>query len=298
MSKILLIGGAGFLGSALRRAFEHDARHSVFYSSTTGNEADPRHLVINLLDSTTLGAVRDFDIIVNLAGQVTEPMTQCFAINTTGLSNLVQSLDCMRQSVVQISTTQVYGAVHEVYETSPIQPGSPYATAKVEAEYLLRNRLLPTGILVIRLCNLYGAGQSKGLPWYLLRCIAQRTDVVIADNNGELKSHFLHVDDAAHIMHDLIATQARGIVNVAGEERYSIRELVAMCEKILGHPLRAQYGVDSVQGTIDVIRTDKLHALVPVHIRHSLEEYFREQLAGPDQNGKPGPRSVAAFRRP
>lgn len=134
--KVLLIGGTGFLGSALRRAFMHDADFSVSYSSTSGAVADPRHLAINLLDPASLHAIRDFDVIVNLTGQITEPITRCFTINTTGVSNLIKSLGNERQFVVQISTTQVYGTTHAADETSPVRPESSYATAKATAEFL------------------------------------------------------------------------------------------------------------------------------------------------------------------
>jgi len=279
MSKsILLVGGAGFLGSALRRALKDDARFSVAYSSTRGNSADPQHLTIDLLDPASLRVVREFDVIVNLTGQVTDPMERCLSLNTTGIKNLIESLDCTRQFLVQISTTQVYGTTPAADESSPVWPESSYATAKAAAEALLRNSFPPTYSLILRLCNLYGPEQAKGLPWYLPDCIRRKREIVIHGNNGALKRHFLHVDDAACMIRDLIAREATGIVNVAGPEQYSIRELVALIGKILGQPLPVSYGSDPPTGNIDALSTEKLRSLVPVSIRFTLEQYFREQL--------------------
>lgn len=116
------------------------------------------------------------------------------------------------------------------------------------------------------------------MPWYLLSRIRSNQDIVIADNNGELRRHFLHVDDAAELLHNLIVREATGIVNVSGPEHYSIRELVALCEKILGRSLPVSYGVDPPKSNIDVLGTAKLHRILTPQVRHTLEQYFREQL--------------------
>lgn len=276
MSKsVLLIGGTGFLGSALRRAFAQDPDYAVSYSGTS---ADARHLVADLLDPATLGAVRDFDIIVNLTGQVTEPMDRCIALNTTGVRNLIHALRGSGQLVVQLSTTQVYGTTQQADETSPLRPESPYAVAKAAAEVLLWNCLPHKEALIIRLCNLYGPGQAKGLPWYLLDRMRNHEEIAIADNNGELKRHFLHVEDAAQLIYGLIVHQATGTINVAGPEQYSIRELVSLCEKVLGRSLPASYGTHPPKGNIDALGTAKLRAILPPQCTHTLERYFREQL--------------------
>jgi len=280
MSKaILLIGGTGFLGSALRHVFAQDPDFSVSFSSTAGDAAGPSHLAMDLLDPSTLGSVRDFDVIVNLTGQVTEPMERCFALNSTGVCNLIQALRGGDQKVVHISTTQVYGTAERADETSPIHPESPYAASKAEAEGLLLKNIPSASLLIVRLCNLYGPGQNKGLPWYLLHCIRNNEEITISDNDGSLSRHFLHVEDAAQFVKELVACSMTGIVNVSGPEQHSIRALVALCEKVLGRSLSASYGHSAPKGNINSLSTQKLQAILTPQFRHTLEQYFREQFS-------------------
>ena len=101
---------------------------------------------------------------------------------------------------------------------------------------------------------------------------------MIADHDGTLRRHFLHVDDAALILHDLVSHAVTGIVNVAGSECFSIREIIALCEGIVGRPLDVKYGSGSPHCNIDVLSTDKLSHLGSHHPTHRLEQYFRTQL--------------------
>ena len=279
MSKsILLIGGSGFLGSALRRVFREDDRYEVFFSSTHDDVSDPHHRTIDIFRPDDLRQVLDFDIIVNLTGQFVQPLSRCFALNTSGMWNLIEAIRDGSQTLIQISTTLVYGTVEKATEDLPLDPEFPYAAGKAAAEFLLKKSLPERRYLVARLSNLYGAGQTKGLLWYLVDRIRSKRDIVITDNDGFLRRHFLHVDDAAQLLHDVIARCATGTVNVPGPEAYTIRELVALSERILGRPLFATYATTPPRGNIDVISAEKLQSLVPVHYHHSVEEYLRENL--------------------
>lgn len=279
MSKsILLIGGSGFLGSALRRAFTGDDRYEVFFSSTSDDVSDPHHRTIDVFRPEDLREVHNFDIVVNLTGQFVQPLSRCFALNTGGMWNLLQALRERSQILIQISTTLVYGTVIKATEDLPLDPEFPYAAGKATAEFLLQQSLPAEHFLIPRLSNLYGTGQTKGLLWYLVDRIRKGSSIIINDNDGFLRRHFLHVDDAAALLHDLIVQRATGILNVPGPEAHTIRELVALCERILGRSLSAIYATTPSRGNIDLISAERLQSLVPVCYRHSVEEYLRENL--------------------
>jgi len=64
---VLILGGTGFLGSALRRELENDPEYEVFFSSTSKDE-DSHHITLDLLNATDGMKLRNFDIIINLTG--------------------------------------------------------------------------------------------------------------------------------------------------------------------------------------------------------------------------------------
>lgn len=279
MSKsVLLLGGSGFLGSAMQKTFAEDPQYDVSFSSTRGDPSDPRHVKLDLLKESDAKKASEFDVIVNLTGQVSGGTSKCLDLNITGMQNLLDAVQEGRQTVVQISSVQVYGPARTVTETSPLRPDLSYGEAKMKAELLLHQRLSEERFLIARLCNLYGPGQEKGLLWYLIDCIKNGRGIEVKDNNGELFRHFLHVEDAARILHDLIACDARGVVNVAGPEAYTIKQLVALSERIVGRALPADYKGGEPAGNIHAISTEKLETLVRPQYRHTMEEYLRKQL--------------------
>lgn len=278
MSKsVLLLGGSGFLGSALRRSLQADEQFSVF-SAGVRPSSDNASLVIDLLESEDVEKIRDFDIVVNLTGQITAPFSQCHSLNTVGIQHILDVLHA-EQFMVQISTTQVYGTTRFADESSPLHPETPYASAKTTAESLLQAGLPAERLLIVRLTNLYGPGQTKGLLWYLTDCIKSGKIINIPDNNGDMVRHFLHVEDAARLLHALIAARVSGIVNIPGSQRSSIRELIALCERILGRKLPATYASAPPTGNIDEVSSKKLQELVLVDWKHSVEEHLQEQMA-------------------
>lgn len=279
MSKrILLIGGTGFLGTALRDALSSEHGIDVTVAGTTGDPTDPKHIALDLLRPVDPQLLAGFDVIVNLTGQVSDPMTLCERLNTEGIAHMLAALQGGAQRVVQISTTLVYGSADAVTETSVVHPDTPYAVLKAKAESLLQAALPPERLLIARLCNLYGPGQQKGLLWFLAERVRARESVSITDNDGGLCRFFLHKDDAARMLAGLIVGEAQGVVNVVGDERFSIRELVTLCGRIVGHDIPVTYGSALAPGNIGSISHALLDHLAPVRTEWTMESYLRKTL--------------------
>lgn len=297
MSKsILILGGTGFLGSALRRTFSADPAFDVFISSTRGDSSDQHHCKIDLLNPKDVAAIGTYDVVINATGQVAQPVSRCVALNTTGMQHLLDAVAATAGLFVQISTTQVYGSAQRVTEDSPLQPETEYAEAKIAAE----NAVLNAGLrparslrqaqepapknnnapryLILRLCNLYGAGQGKGLLWHLKNALQKNLLLAFADNDGSLQRHFLHVDDAAVMIHDLVVRGANGIFNIASSETFTIKQLITLLEKIRGTSLTATYADVRPIGNIGVIDIGKLEGVVPLSATHTVEEYLRADV--------------------
>lgn len=277
MSKsVLLLGGSGFFGSALARSLRADTRFSVTVAGSSDAKQEEGYVRLDLLNDD-LSRIAEFDIVVNLTGQNVQPFSVCHALNVEGMRNIINVIRS-EQFFVQISTLGVYGTADSVNEQSPPHPETPYAKAKSEAEGLLRQVRSDDSYLLVRLCNLYGPNQNKGLPWYVNGCIRRNADIVIEDNDGTLGRFFLHADDAASMVHALIAEEVCGTVNVAGDERLSVRDIVALAERVTGRDLPARYGTSVPAGNIGSLDLSVLHAAISVRPKHTYEDFLRESL--------------------
>ena len=87
--------------------------------------------------------------------------------------------------------------------------------------------------IILRLCNLYGENQTKGVLAYLKR--SYQSDLLLDFNhNGNLLRSFLHVNDCAKTIYSLISdySNTRGIFNLSTHDTYTIKELVKLVEQI------------------------------------------------------------------
>lgn len=231
--KILILGGAGFLGRQIAGRFARDPGYSV----TIGDTALPAPGLpvdfsrMNVLDRPAVFyEINLHDVVINCTGQITHPINTCFTINTRGMSNIVEAVSETGKTLVQLSSMMVYGNQARADEQSPLNPVSAYSACKAFAEYQAAE--LPADrFCILRLPNLYGQGQPKGLFAYLLKEY-QSDRKLEFDNNGSLIRYFLHVSDGAEAIYLAVEKKLSGIYNVPAPEKFTLREIIAMIEEI------------------------------------------------------------------
>ena len=196
--KIIVTGGAGFIGSCFIRHILNkykdykvinldaltyagnienldDIKDNKNYTFVHGNICDKR-LVRDLS--------ADADCIVNFAAEshvdrsITGPEI-FIETNVKGTLNLLQSAkEFGIQRYLQVSTDEVYGSLGKTgyfYETTPISPNSPYSASKASADMLVRayyeTYKLPT--LITRCSNNYGPYQypEKLIPFFISKLL-------------------------------------------------------------------------------------------------------------------------------
>ena len=108
------------------------------------------------------------------------------------------------------------------------------------SEYLLKSNLEQDAYAVIRLSNLYGDMQPKGIMAYLLRSLKSNDDIYF-NNDGSLKRHYLNVDDAAKMIVKMCLQFNSGIYNYPGNDLFSVKELIALLEEISSKKLNVNY---------------------------------------------------------
>jgi len=195
--KILVTGGAGFIGSHYVRAllggnypgFEQ-ARVTVLDKLTyAGNQANLEPVAASpgfsfirgdICDAALLAAVvPGHDAVINFAAETHVDRSivgaaEFMASNAMGVQVLLQAcLDAGVARFVQVSTDEVYGSVdHGSWkEDAPLAPNSPYAAAKAGGDLLARAyaRTHGVNVSITRCCNNYGPYQhpEKVIPLFV-----------------------------------------------------------------------------------------------------------------------------------
>jgi UDP-glucose 4-epimerase len=264
--RVLVTGGAGFIGSNLVRALlEHGDDVRVLDNFSTGRRPnldgleDDIEVVEGELRSyeRVHNAVRGIELVFHLGAlpsvprSVHDPLTTS-AVNIEGTLNvLLTARDEGIRRVVFASSSSVYGNTDTLprAEVQPVAPLSPYAVAKLAAEsYCLSfHRVYGLETVALRYFNVFGERQdplsqySAVVPLFI-RAIAEGRAVAIHGDGDQLRD-FTHVSNI--VSANLLAAETEGAVgralNVATGEGVSINGLADAIGRVLGLPVEREY---------------------------------------------------------
>jgi len=256
--KILITGGAGFIGSHLSEkiffTFKNCKIHIIDKLNYAGNKSFIKSIIknkrvffhkVDICDySKMVKLTKNVDLAINVAAEshVDRSFSNSFNFtktNTYGAHVFFEA--CKNNSVkkiIQVSTDEVYGEIKfgKHSEVDSLNPTNPYAGSKAAAEMILNsyNKSFKTKILTIRANNIYGEKQypEKIIPYSILSLMKNKK--VEIHGNGEQKRCFLHVDDFVSGVILLIKKGNFGeIYNIGHVEEYKIIDLVEIiCKKM------------------------------------------------------------------
>lgn len=287
--KIVVTGGAGFIGANLCRALlqDLDAEVLALDDLSTGTRAnlddvrDVQFVEADILDTDALDkAFAGVDSVVHLAARpsvprsIADPVASHLA-NATGTVNVLESARRSGASqVIVASSSSVYGAnptlpKHEGLKPSPV---SPYAASKLAAEAYTLAWQASYGIraLAFRFFNVFGPLQSAGhayaavVPAFISAALADEPLPIYGD--GLQSRDFTYVDSVSAVITDAIA---RGVshaepVNLAFGTRARLLDLAAALERALGRPLDREHQPPRAGDVRDSqADTTRLRALFP-----------------------------------
>ena len=250
--KVLVTGGAGFIGSHIVEHFQGKAEVRVLDNLRSGflrNLADFQHEFIegSILDRDKVRqAVQGVDYVFHLAAVISVPESmakpiECNELNTQGaLIVLEESARAKVKKLVFSSSAAIYGdnPVVPKVETMLPEPKSPYAITKLDGEYYCK-MFTEEGHLAtacLRYFNVFGPRQdpksqyAAAVPIFIHRALNH--DPITIYGDGEQTRDFIFVKDIA-AANAFFATQspASGVFNVAYGKKITINELAtAICK--------------------------------------------------------------------
>ncbi|MBX7547930.1 dTDP-glucose 4,6-dehydratase [Streptomyces sp. tea 10] len=245
--RILVTGGAGFIGSHFVRSHAGEAELTVLdkltYAGNPANLAPVRGRCTfvhgDICDPELLSeVVPGHDLVVNFAAEshVDRSIADADAFvrsNVLGVQTLMRAcLDAGTPRIVQVSTDEVYGSIETGSwdETAPLGPNSPYAAAKAGGDLIAlayaRTHGLPVSIT--RCGNNYGPYQypEKVVPLFVTRLL-DGLDVPLYGDGGNVRD-WLHVDDHCRAVR-LVAERGEPgeVYHIAGTAELTNLELTA-----------------------------------------------------------------------
>lgn len=271
MKKIVVTGGAGFIGSNLVRALlaqQPQAQIIALDNLFSGKRSNLEGLAGDVLFEHA--DIRDYDRIAPiLAGadtvfhlaaipsvprSIADPIPS-HEVNINGSFNVFEA--CRNgnvRRVVYAASSSAYGdtLVLPKVESMAPNPKSPYAAQKLMGEYYASvfHSCFQLETVSLRFFNVYGPRQDPSSPYsgvlsIFNKCLLARTSPTI-HGDGEQTRDFTYVEDVAALC--IKASQAPNhvcgkVYNAGNGNRYSLNQVWETLQRIEGVEIRAQYGV-------------------------------------------------------
>ena len=309
-NKILITGGAGFLGSHLTKKLLNSGNEVLVVDNFfTGNKQNLTHLLSNpnlevMRHDVTFPLYVEVNQIYNLACPASPVHYQYDPVQTTktsvhGAINMLGLAKRTRARILQASTSEVYGdpEVHPQPESywgrvNPIGIRSCYDEGKRCAETLFFDyyRQHQTDIKVVRIFNTYGPrmhpNDGRVVSNFIVQAL-QGKDITIYGDGSQTRS-FCYVDDLVDAMVKMMNSEKgfTGPVNIGNPGEFTMLQLAEMVltlsnskSKIIYQPLPSD-DPKQRQPNIDLAK-DKLAWQPKVELKDGLREtiaYFKKMI--------------------
>ncbi len=262
--KVLITGGAGFIGSHLAEYWlDRNARVIVLDNLRTGYRKNipDTHNVEFVEGSITnrdlvFGLMENTDYVFHLAAMVSVPESvekpfECIDVNVYGLLNV---LDAAKNSnvkkVVLSSSAAIYGDDPELPKSVNMKPKplSPYGITKLDGEYYLQMYFnqYSLGTTSLRYFNVFGPRQdpksqyAAAIPIFIYKAL--RNENILIYGDGEQTRDFIYVKDV--VSANIAAAENEeitGVFNVANGKSITINKLAEKIIKLTNSKSKIEY---------------------------------------------------------
>lgn len=313
MSKIVVTGAAGFVGSRLSRKLI-DKGHEVvgvdafipYYprilkESNLHWHMDHPSFNLHELDLRTddlTPALKDADVVFHVAAQAGllrswSEFDSYMTCNVQATQRLLAATIASNPAdtlphFINISTSSVYGRFATGNEESPLAPVSPYGITKLTAENLCRAYAdkdnLP--LTVCRLFSVYGPGQRPDMGFNIfIRSILEDEVITILGDGNDSRSN-TYIDDCVDGL--VLAMEKKSVsigqtYNIGGGQEVTVHQVLAMVAELSGKMPKTQQGPkrpgDQKRTVADIAKaTDQLGYAPATAIRDGLKAQLEWQM--------------------
>lgn len=266
--RILITGGAGFVGSQLGRRLAAEGHDVVLLDDLSFGHLDnllvggrqfARFVCRDIRDPRTAELYDGVDCVFHLAGIAALPVCQldprqAYDVNVAGTGAV---LEAARRAgvrrVVFSSTSAVYertvGAA--LHEDAVVAPDLVYACTKHSAEALCRGHALNYGldVVVCRFFNVFGPHQdvlraSPPFTSYVARELAHERSPVLYNRRSDVRRDYVHVSDVVELLLRVMRHETRHVAdvfNVCSGIGHSVPELFEVFRQVSGKAIEATY---------------------------------------------------------
>ena len=260
--KVLVTGGAGFIGSHLVDALIEKGEEVLIVDDlSTGKKefVNPKAIFFqgDIRSAETQKKIKNFqpEVVFHLAAQksvrdsIRKPAYDA-DINIIGLLKLLET--CVAIGIKKFIFASTGGAMYgegaklPAKETEPATPESPYGLAKFTSEkYLeLLSKLNNFKYTVLRLANVYGPrqdpfGEAGVVAIFCKRAIAKET--LFVNGDGKQTRDYIYVQDVVAAFLKVLENDKNGIYNISTKKELSVLDITALIKKNHSHQVAYEH---------------------------------------------------------
>jgi len=253
LSKILVTGAAGFIGSNLCKRLNDDGHSLVMiddfsfgYRENLSTEVTAAHQLVAL--DVRDGEAADFfsgvDCVIHLAGLSSLPICQSRPLEAFERNVLatISTLENARRSgvrrIIFASTSAVYENTREspFTESSPVDPTLIYSLSKRNCEQIIQSYVENYGldVVTLRLFNVYGPNQNflrpnPPLMGYMSRMMINNLSPTFY-SDGDQKRDYVYIDDVIDLIISVLNAELppSQIINVCSQDLASVKDIYSL----------------------------------------------------------------------
>ncbi len=266
MSKILITGGAGFIGSNLADKLVAQGDEVVIIDNLFTGKLEyvnpkAKFYLTDIRDKVieNIFAIEKPEIVIHLAAQMSVPYSVenprlDLDINLKGLLRLLDASvkENVKKFVFSSSGGTVYGDVqYPVDETACLKPFPPYAITKTSSEHYLEFYRKQYGLeySVLRFANVYGPRQvsahESGVVTIFTTKFLQKEPAIIyrfPNQPGGMKRDYIYIDDVVEALNKAMHFNASDVFNIGTGVPTETLKLLEVLSEIFGYDIDYSFG--------------------------------------------------------